>query len=96
MTVCSLRGACLVTISTQYERICYGCHHRSQMNHLLDLEDEKTNYLSYPGPFTELPSSLLEDLLFVLYDRRCLPKEMLHQLILPQLEVGPSLPSQNV
>lgn len=94
MTVCSLREACLVAISTHYERICYGCHHRSQMTHLLDLEDEKRNYLSYPGPFTPLPSSLLEDLLLLLYDRRCLPKEMLHQLILPQLEVcqGPDSP----
>ena len=61
------------------------------MNHLLELEDEKTNYLSYPGPFTDLPSSLLEDLLVELYDRRSLPKEMLHQLILPQLEVCPSV-----
>ena len=96
MTVCSLREASLVTISTHYERICYGCHHRSQMNDLLDLEDEKTNYLSYPGPFTHLPSSLLEDLLYVLYDKRSLPKEMLHQLILPQLEVCPSQSSQSV
>ena len=64
------------------------------MNRLLDLEDEQRNYLSYPGPFTQLPSGLLEDLLFLLYDRRCLPKEMLHQLILPQLEVcqGPDSP----
>ena len=77
------------TISDHYEMICYGCRDRSEMNHLLNVEDEKaTSYLSYPGPFLILPSSLLEDLLFVLYDRRCLPKQMLHQLILPQLEVS--------
>ena len=83
----------MATISTYYERICYGCQDKSQMNHLLDVEEEEEeeSYLNYPGPFLELPSSLLEDLVSVLYDRRSLPKQMLHQLILPQLEVGLSL-----
>ena len=59
------------------------------MNHLLDVEEEEqeSSYLNYPGPFLELPSSLLEDLIALLYDRRSLPKQMLHQLLLPQLEV---------
>ena len=91
--VSSLRLACMATISTHYEMICYGCRHKSQMNHLLDLEEEEAgpSYLNYPGPFLEFPSSLLEDLLYVLYDKRSLPKQMLHQVILPQLEVGAEL-----
>ena len=78
----------MTTIATHYEIICYGCQHRSQINHFLDVEEEQENsYSNYPGPFLELPSSLLEELVFVLYDRRSLPKQMLHQVILPQLEV---------
>ena len=74
------------TIAKKYELICYGCTQRSQMNQLLNADD--SGYKDIPGPFTDLPSSLLEDLTEVIYDKRGLPKETLHQLILPQLEVN--------
>ena len=62
------------------------------MNFLLDMEDEEdpesvTGYRAFPGPFTKLPSSLLEDIINGIDDSRGLPKQMLHQTLLPQLEV---------
>ena len=62
------------------------------MNFLLDMEDEEdpesvTGYKAFPGPFTKLPSSLLEDIINGINDIRGLPKQMLHQTLLPQLEV---------
>ena len=72
-----------------YEKICYGCNTRLEMNYLLDVDnDEERGYRDYPGPFLDFPSSLLEDLVWVMNDVRSLPKQMLHQIILPQLEVG--------
>jgi len=57
------------------------------MNYLLDVENEhEDGYLDYPGPFIDFPSSLLEDLIDVLNDKRRLPKQMLHQIIQPQLK----------
>jgi len=56
------------------------------MNKLLDADDEDFGFKDIPGPFTDLPSSLLEDLMRVIYELRGLPKETLHQLILPQLQ----------
>ena len=56
------------------------------MNTLLDADGEDCSYLDIPGPFTQLPSSLLEDLLEIIYELRGLPKETLHQLLLPQLQ----------
>ena len=57
------------------------------MNKLLDADGDESGYRDIPGPFTNFPSSLLEDLLEVVNDQRGLPKETLHQLILPQLQV---------
>ena len=75
-------------IATNYEKICYGCNSRSEMNYLLDVEDsEDSGYKAFPGPFTLMPSSILEDLIFVINDTRGLPKQILHQTLLPQLEV---------
>lgn len=63
------------------------------MNFLLDVEEEDqeqesvSGYKAFPGPFTQLPSSILEDIIHGINDSRGLPKQMLHQTILPQLEV---------
>ena len=57
------------------------------MNKLLEADEDDSGYKDIPGPFTDLPSSLLEDLTQVIYQQRGLPNETLHQLILPQLEV---------
>ena len=78
----------MLTIAIKYERICYGCSQRSQMNRLLEADGEERCYRDIPGPFVQLPTSLLEDLMEVIYEERGLPKETLHQLILPQLEVS--------
>jgi len=56
------------------------------MNKLLEADGEERCYRDIPGPFVQLPTSLLEDLMDVIYEERGLPKETLHQLILPQLE----------
>lgn len=56
------------------------------MNKLLEADEDDSGYKDIPGPFTDLPSSLLEDLTQVIYQQRGLPNETLHQLILPQLE----------
>ena len=86
-----LRQLCMQTIAVQYENICYGCSSREEMNYLLDVENEEEDgYQDYPGPFVQYPSSLLEDLVSVMNDLRRLPKQMLHQIIQPQLEVVPS------
>ena len=87
-----LRTLCIQSIAAHYERICYGCNTRSEMNFLLDMEDEEdqesvTGYKAFPGPFTKLPSSILEDIIYGINDSRGLPKQVLHQTILPQLEV---------
>ena len=75
-------------IAVNYEKICYGCSSRSEMNYLLDVDnDEENGYKDFPGPFLDFPSSLLEDLLVIMDDKRKLPKQMLHQIIQPQLEV---------
>ena len=86
-TAPTLRLRCMQTISSKYELICYGCVERVQMNKLLDADGDESGYRDIPGPFTNFPSSLLEDLLEVVNDQRGLPKETLHQLILPQLQV---------
>ena len=57
------------------------------MNKLLDADEDDSGYKDFPGPFTDFPSSLLEDLTDVIYQQRGLPNQTLHQLILPQLEV---------
>eukprot|EP00092_Neocalanus_flemingeri_P048628 GFUD01055542.1.p1 GENE.GFUD01055542.1~~GFUD01055542.1.p1 ORF type:complete len:481 (+),score=77.20 GFUD01055542.1:123-1565(+) len=82
----SLKRLCMETISSQYQLICYGCTSRTQMNQLLNADEDEGGYLDIPGPFTDLPSSLLEELVQVIYDHKGLPNETLHQLILPQLE----------
>merc|ERR1712106_1146777 len=82
----SLKLRCMQTISSKYELICYGCSERSQMNKLLDADDEDFGFMDIPGPFIDLPSSLLEELMRVIYDLRGLPKETLHQIILHQLQ----------
>lgn len=53
------------------------------MNRLLMSDGE--DYKKVAGPFFDLPSSLLEDIIKVVYEERGLPKESLHQLLLPQL-----------
>ena len=66
------------------------------MNSLLDVEDDEdqesvpgqAGYKAFPGPFTQLPSSMLEDIIHGINDSRGLPKQILHQTILPQLEVN--------
>ena len=81
-------------IARNYEQICYGCRSRMEMNYLLDVDnDEESGYRDFPGPFTDFPSSVLEDLVYVMSDLRGLPKQMLHQIILPQLEVKMSIKS---
>ena len=76
-------------VADHYESICYGCSTRDEMNYLLDVENEhEDGYLDYPGPFLDFPSSILEDLIDVLNDKRRLPKQMLHQIIQPQLKVS--------
>jgi len=85
-SVQTLKRQCMDTISSKYELICYGCTQRNQMNKLLEADDEESNYKDIPGPFIDLPTSILEDLVKVIYEHRGLPKETLHQLILPQLE----------
>ena len=57
------------------------------MTQLLDADFGDKSYRDIVGPFKEFPNSLLEDLLLVIYQEKGLPKELLHQLILPQLEV---------
>ena len=65
------------------------------MSFLLDVEEEDeesvSGYKAFPGPFTHLPSSILEDIINGLSECRGLPKQMLHQTILPQLEVKQNL-----
>ena len=84
----SLRYFSMKTIGMNYEKICYGCNSKLEMNYLLDVDnDEESGYRDYPGPFLDFPSSVLEDLVWAMNEVRSLPKQMLHQIILPQLEV---------
>ena len=83
-----LRLSCMRTIAAHYDLLCYGCRTRHQMAALLEAEaDQGPGYQDFPGPFTSLPASLLEDLVTVISDTRGLLKQMLHQLLQPQLEV---------
>ena len=86
LQVASLRLLCLHTISSQFELVGYGCRARADMVRLLECEEESGGYSSVAGPFTCLPSSLLEDLLQVCSETRGLVKQVLHQLVLPQLQ----------
>jgi len=80
----SLRSRAMAVVAKNYELLCYGCKARHQMNRLLNSDGE--DYKKVPGPFFDLPSSLLEDIIQAVYEERSLPKESLHQLLLPQLK----------
>ena len=63
-----LRLSCMRTIAAHYDLLCYGCRTRHQMAALLEAEAEQgPGYQDFPGPFTSLPASLVEDLVTVMY-----------------------------
>lgn len=78
----SLRDSALLSVSDNLELVCYGVSRGSQ--ELLKLLDSG-QYKSVAGPLTELPGSVLEDLIEVVcMDRGC-PQHLLHLLLQPQI-----------
>ncbi|ODM98086.1 F-box/LRR-repeat protein 20 [Orchesella cincta] len=77
----TLRRYSMLALAQHWDLICYAAHNVKEMNTLIESED----YLKYEGPFSDMPSGILEDLMEVIRSTRSLNRKFLHLLVKEQL-----------
>ncbi|CAL8084494.1 unnamed protein product [Orchesella dallaii] len=77
----TLRRYSMLALARHWDLICYAAHNTKEMNSLIESED----YLKYEGPFSNMPSGILVDLMEVIRSTRSLNRKFLHLLVQEQL-----------
>ncbi|XP_069694166.1 uncharacterized protein [Periplaneta americana] len=78
----TLRKASMTVIASHFEKLCYDCPSQNKMIAMIDSEE----YLQFEGPFVHMPSTVLEEMLEVVSERRALHRKHLHVLLQEQIQ----------